>query len=126
MYSVTCKKSFEHIESIRNRIRQVKNSSTKCSSINYESGNHVPMVVVGNKKDCNDNRQVKFTEGELFCKINNIPFIETSSLTGENIDEVFQLAIDKCQRCNYLTKKVDEKLSEKHYCSYGNNSCTTF
>ncbi|MHA1911748.1 MAG: GTP-binding protein [Candidatus Kariarchaeaceae archaeon] len=55
------------------------------------------LLLVGNKSDLDDLRQVSTEEGELAAKelaeISKVPvrFIETSALTGENIEEAFYL-----------------------------------
>jgi small GTP-binding protein len=49
-------------------------------------------VLVGNKKDAKD-RKVSYEQGEAMAKANNIPFLECSALTGENIDKIFDLSL---------------------------------
>ncbi|NHI91462.1 MAG: GTP-binding protein [Candidatus Lokiarchaeota archaeon] len=47
-------------------------------------------IILGNKLDLENSRQVKNEEGESFAKQNGMFFYEISALTGENIDNVFQ------------------------------------
>ena len=49
----------------------------------------VIFVVVGNKKDLDDKREVKSEEGEKFTKENNFLFAEVSAKTGEGFKELF-------------------------------------
>ena len=49
----------------------------------------VIFVVVGNKKDLDDKREVKSEEGEKFAKENNFLFAEVSAKTGEGFKELF-------------------------------------
>lgn len=50
-------------------------------------------IVVGNKKDLK-NREVLSNVGENFAKEINAIFIETSALTGEGIDKLFEICIN--------------------------------
>ena len=49
----------------------------------------VIFVVVGNKKDLDDKREVKSEEGEKLSKENNFLFAEVSAKTGEGFKELF-------------------------------------
>jgi len=46
-------------------------------------------MIVGNKIDKKDEREVSFKEGLAFCRLNDIPFFETSALKNNNIENVF-------------------------------------
>ena len=50
--------------------------------------------MTGNKSDLKDERQVTFLEASRFAQENDALFLETSALTGENVEEVFL----KCAR----------------------------
>ena len=50
----------------------------------------VIFVVVGNKKDLDDKKEVKSEEGEKFAKENNFLFAEVSAKTGEGFKELFK------------------------------------
>jgi hypothetical protein len=43
-------------------------------------------LLVGHKADLEAKREVLYEEGEYFAKHRKIKFIETSALTGENVD----------------------------------------
>lgn len=49
----------------------------------------IAVICVGNKSDLKEQRAVTFLEASRFCQENGIAFIETSALSGENIDETF-------------------------------------
>ena len=51
------------------------------------------MILVGNMKDREQNREVQVQEAREFQQKNKIPFfIETSAKTGQNVETVFQMA----------------------------------
>jgi GTPase SAR1 family protein len=63
------------------------------------------MVVVGNKFDLNENREVSYEEAMDFCAKKNIPFFESSAKTKFNVDELFDAAI----RLNRNKKEINSK-----------------
>ncbi|GFR92040.1 Ras-related protein Rab-40B-like [Elysia marginata] len=60
---------------------------------------NIVIVLVGNKKDLEAEREVTFMEASRFAQENELMFLETSALTGENVEETFL----KCAR-SILTK----------------------
>ncbi|KAK8807351.1 hypothetical protein WA158_004110 [Blastocystis sp. Blastoise] len=55
-----------------------------------ERGNDIVIVLVGNKTDLSDSRQVTIEEGEAKAKDQNVLFIETSAKCGYNIQALFK------------------------------------
>ncbi|KAJ3189059.1 Ras- protein Rab6, partial [Entophlyctis luteolus] len=53
-------------------------------------GNDVIIVLVGNKTDLSDKRQVSTEEGEKKAKEANVLFIETSAKAGYNVKALFR------------------------------------
>ena len=47
------------------------------------------MIVIGNKKDCKNQRKVDYEILEEFGKKNNVKYMEVSAKTGEGIDKIF-------------------------------------
>jgi Ras-related protein Rab-4B len=62
---------------------------------------NIVIVLVGNKKDLEADREVTFMEASRFSQENELSFLETSALTGENVEEVFL----KCTRS--ILAKID-------------------
>ncbi|KAJ3207476.1 hypothetical protein HDU82_003699 [Entophlyctis luteolus] len=56
----------------------------------YRRGNDVIIVLVGNKTDLSDKRQVSTEEGEKKAKEANVLFIETSAKAGYNVKALFR------------------------------------
>lgn len=54
----------------------------------------IVIVLVGNKKDLESDREVTFLEASRFAQENELMFLETSARTGENVEETFL----KCAR----------------------------
>ncbi|CAO1402871.1 unnamed protein product [Diamesa hyperborea] len=50
---------------------------------------HIVILLVGNKKDLDEEREVTFLEASNFAQENDLIFLETSAKTGENIEESF-------------------------------------
>merc|ERR1712032_79543 len=49
----------------------------------------ISIIAIGNKRDLKEERQVSFLEATRFAQEQDILFLETSALTGENVQEVF-------------------------------------
>lgn len=49
----------------------------------------IVFILVGNKIDLDDKREVTTDEGEKFAEENNLMFIETSAMTAENVEKAF-------------------------------------
>lgn len=77
VYSITDRTSFEEIKEIHNDVIRFKTQS---------ESEKVSIIVVGNKNDLQDQRQVSFKEGQNLAREINALFTETSALTGDNVE----------------------------------------
>ncbi len=77
VYAITSRASFEETMTFREQILRVKDQES------------VPMVLVGNKCDLDDERQVTHQEGAEWGKQFKCPFFETSAKTRLNVEEAF-------------------------------------
>lgn len=95
VYDLTDSKTFENV------INWIK-------SITDNADHGVQVLMVGNKNDLTENRQVTAEEQEKLCSQFGFPFIETSALTGENIDGAFNLLVDNILKNEIKIKKSKE------------------
>ena len=58
--------------------------------VRTERGTDVIIMLVGNKTDLSDKRQVSTEEGERKAKELNVMFIETSAKAGYNVKQLFR------------------------------------
>ncbi|KAF2076020.1 hypothetical protein CYY_002680 [Polysphondylium violaceum] len=61
----------------------------------------VTIILVGNKSDLTQEREVTFLEASRIAQENDLLFLETSALSGDNIEEIFY----KCARS--IVSKID-------------------
>ena len=105
VYDITNRETFESVDKW-------------IQDLNMNSDKNVTLLLIGNKKDLVDKRDVTKEEGEEKAKSFGLAFLETSALTGENIDKVF----------DYMLKEVYNKITiekknsgEIDYINIGNN-----
>lgn len=58
--------------------------------VRTERGQDVIIMLVGNKTDLGDKRQVSYEEGQTMAKELNVMFIETSAKAGANVKKLFR------------------------------------
>ncbi|KAI8994556.1 GTP-binding protein ryh1 [Pilobolus umbonatus] len=66
------------------------NTTKWIDDVRAERGNQAIVVLVGNKTDLNEKREVTTEEGEKKAKDLNIMFIETSAKAGHNVKLLFR------------------------------------
>ena len=84
VYAINDRKSFEKINDWLKDVEEKKNN------------NKVPLVLIGNKIDLENERVVSKEEGEKLAQKYNIKFFESSAKTNINVSEAFQYLIDSC------------------------------
>lgn len=77
VFALTTRSTFDEVNELRNRILQAKDRD------------HVPIVLIGNKSDLAEERQVSFKEASDLARTFGAPFLTTSAKTRLNVDESF-------------------------------------
>ena len=100
VYDITNYSSFENI-------------SNWIHSINDKCGT-MPVLIVGNKIDKEDEREVGTDEGKEFANDRGLLFCEVSAKTGHNIDEIFNNILDLLIENYDFDETKSIKLSNKN------------
>ena len=80
VYDITQKKTFENIEKWVNDLKVAGDPK-------------ITIILIGNKSDLEDKRQVLKDQGEEKARSFGCAFLETSAYSGDNIDKAFNLMI---------------------------------
>jgi len=94
VYDITRKNSFEAVEKW-------------VSDVTAVADKKITIVLIGNKSDLEDQRQVTKEQGEEKSSKLEIAFLETSALSGENLEKAFEMMINEVYK-----KCHDEMLAE--------------
>ena len=70
--------------------KSFQNTRKWIDDVRAERGNDVIIVLVGNKTDLNDKREVTTQQGEEEAQRNNLMFVETSAKIGHNVKTLFK------------------------------------
>ena len=89
VYDITRKNTFETV-------------NKWVSDISAAADKKITLILIGNKNDLEDQRQVTKEVGEEKAKELGLAFMETSACSGENLDKAFQMMI------NEIYKKYQE------------------
>eukprot|EP00123_Amoebidium_parasiticum_P013157 comp21801_c0_seq7/m.31021 comp21801_c0_seq7/g.31021 ORF comp21801_c0_seq7/g.31021 comp21801_c0_seq7/m.31021 type:complete len:212 (-) comp21801_c0_seq7:25-660(-) len=90
VYDVTCEKSFENIR------QWIRNIETHASE-------DVEKMILGNKCDMDDKREVAKERGEQLAAEYSVPFLETSAKNNINVEQAFT------QMAQAIKKRMDAK-----------------
>ena len=74
--------------------------------------NKIGIILIGNKIDINEKRQVTIEQAQKIAECFNIPYIETSASKGENIDECFNLLIEEILKKKGINETINELNNE--------------
>ena len=88
VYDITQKSTYESLEKWINDLKSAGDPK-------------ITIILIGNKSDLEENRQVSKEQGEEKAKSFGCAFLETSALSGDNIDKAF----------NMMVKEIFEKFS---------------
>ena len=88
------------------------NVSTWIEDCRNNSSEKIFMVLIGNKSDLADKRQVSTEEGRELAEKYEMKFYETSAKIGENVNDIFYDSVDE------IAKKMDQ-----NYYDLENDTC---
>lgn len=71
-------------------MKSFENTRKWVDDVRGERGNDVIIVLVGNKTDLNDRREVTTAQAEEEAREHNLMFIETSAKLGHNVKALFK------------------------------------
>lgn len=105
VYSIADPQSFEIVRDIYDRL------------VDEIGSNSVPVVLIGNKFDLNDQRRVNKEAGQQLVQEwrnagSQAAFIETSALTGEKVDDVFVTLLNLMDRPTGVNNQNNKNTSE--------------
>jgi small GTP-binding protein len=100
VYDITQNNTFEQISYW---INEINNKIDK---------NKIGIILIGNKIDINEKRQVTIEQAQKIAECFNIPYIETSASKGENIDECFNLLIEEILKKKGINETINELNNE--------------
>ncbi len=111
VYDITNKSSFDSIPEIMEKVKE-------------EKGNNFPMVLVGNKIDLEQRREIEKEKGELLAEKNGIDFYEVSNKEGINIQEaglaIVHKILEKRRKDSIVETERSSKVSSlTYYSKYG-------
>ncbi len=101
VYSINNKKSFLYVNN-----EWIKNINDTFDL------SKIPVLLVGNKIDLNDERIIREEEGRKIADENKFLFYETSAKTGENVEEIFQTIFETI--INDTNFEKDSKIKKKN------------
>jgi len=81
VFDVTSRKSFEELEQWKKAF---------LIQVNQEGNNSFPMIIVANKVDLADQREVSQKEMKDWCAKHNLKWFEASAKEGDNVDRAFE------------------------------------
>ena len=70
------------------------------SDLTSAASQNIIIMVVGNKNDLEEQRQISKEEGENKARELNVAFLETSALTGDNLDKAFEIMMNEMYNKN--------------------------
>ncbi|XP_039959046.1 ras-related protein Ral-a isoform X2 [Zeugodacus cucurbitae] len=105
VFSITDDESFQATQEFREQILRVKNDES------------IPFLLVGNKCDLSDKRKVPLNECQTRAQQWQVPYVETSAKTRENVDKVFyDLIRDISSRKKQRQSDVRQPPKTKSHC----------
>ncbi|CAG7731990.1 unnamed protein product [Allacma fusca] len=115
VYSVTSRQSLEELKPIWEMIRSIKGTLED-----------IPLILVANKCDETENRELTQQDGEAEARRWQCNFIETSAKTNHNVQELFQelLTLEKNRNMSLQLDSKGSKGSSKNSTNKVKEKCS--
>eukprot|EP01123_Difflugia_compressa_P015184 TRINITY_DN8407_c0_g1_i1.p1 TRINITY_DN8407_c0_g1~~TRINITY_DN8407_c0_g1_i1.p1 ORF type:complete len:228 (-),score=29.22 TRINITY_DN8407_c0_g1_i1:186-869(-) len=97
VYDITNLESFSRLESWLQDVRDAPGNE------------NTQILLIGNKMDLEDSREVSTEKGVEFSRTHNLNFMETSALTGDNVDKAFQIVLQDIYKLTEKFIKLDQE-----------------
>ena len=73
------------------------------ADIQKHAGTNIPVVLVGNKTDLAESREVLTETAQVFAQQHNLPYVEASAKTGNGVDKAFMTLVAKILESKYAS-----------------------
>eukprot|EP01125_Pyxidicula_operculata_P011870 TRINITY_DN3884_c0_g1_i1.p1 TRINITY_DN3884_c0_g1~~TRINITY_DN3884_c0_g1_i1.p1 ORF type:complete len:262 (-),score=61.59 TRINITY_DN3884_c0_g1_i1:132-917(-) len=97
VYDITKLNTFSSLESWLNELK------------NAPGNENIHVMLVGNKSDLADERDVAMEDGLEFAKQHHLNFLETSAKTGDNVQKAFQILLGDIHKTQLALNKDKSK-----------------
>ena len=114
IYDITKRDTFEKLEFWLEDLKE-----------NSDNLNNLFIYLIGNKNDLEERRELDFEEANNFAKEKNIPYIEVSAKTGNNIKKLFDEMIKGTLSKIITNEKKENNLSNSINLSFLENEETS-
>jgi GTPase KRas protein len=101
VYAINDRNSFQEMLTFVSQIQRVKDSD------------NVPLVLVGNKSDLEENRQVSIEEGQKQARLMGCEFVESSARTGSNVEAGYYMLVRRIRSSQIISVKPELKKTDK-------------
>ncbi|KAL6125743.1 hypothetical protein ACLB2K_073797 [Fragaria x ananassa] len=118
---IRCRSNFSFLRPPFGR-QSFLNTSKWIEEVRTERGSDVIIVLVGNKTDLVDKRQVSIEEGEAKAREMNVMFIETSAKAGFNIKALFRKIAAALPGMETLSSTKQEDMVDVNLKSFNPNA----
>ncbi len=126
VFDVTDKSSLDHVEDHLGFLKEILNNKASKNNSGEEKYFPYPIVLIGNKSECVEDREITYEEGRKFAEDNGIKYyIEASCKTGDNVEfAIIQAAAYAVQwREEHYIPYQDCILTNKQTQPRNTNSC---
>ena len=110
VFSIAEEDSFQACQEFRDQIIRTKSKNT------------LPFILVGNKCDMEENRKVSQDKAKSLAEKWEVPYIETSAKTRDNVDKIFfdllrEIVVDKTNSGGSSHSDKSEKMKKRSKCT---------